>query len=162
MQQESPPAREAGVASRNTIVFGGRDRSPQYFLFFSTRVAPRKKESCRQESPLVIQLAGCLLRIAAAAFLWYLKVCDASADSLLSSKVARPQAKSCAAKNFAATWLRMNRVFVYSSALLLAVLSSHWMRSSEHFVLSKNSLSMKNLSMMMSLSTLANALIPSG
>ena len=74
LQQESPPAREAGVASRNTIVFGGRDRSPQYSLFFSTRVAPRKKESCRQESPLVIQLAGCLLSIAAAAFcgtLWF-------------------------------------------------------------------------------------------
>ena len=74
LQQESPPAREAGVASRNTIVFGGRDRSPQYSLFFSTRVAPRKKDSCRQGSPLVIQLAGCLLSIAAAAFcgtLWF-------------------------------------------------------------------------------------------
>ena len=67
----------AGVASRKRsrsrlpqydYFGGGRDRSPQYSLFFSTRVAPRKKESCRQESPLVIQLAGCLLRIAAAAF----------------------------------------------------------------------------------------------
>ena len=53
-------------------------------------------------------------------------------------------------------------MFVYSSALLLAVLSSHWMRSSKHLVLSKNSLSMKNLSMMMSLLTPAIALIPSG
>ena len=44
LQQESPPVREAGVASRNTILFGGRDRSPQDSSFFSTRVAPRKKE----------------------------------------------------------------------------------------------------------------------
>ena len=67
LQQESPPARMAGIASRNTTVLEGRDRSPQEFLLFKTRIAPRNIETCIQESPLVRQMAGCLPRIAAAA-----------------------------------------------------------------------------------------------
>ena len=89
-------------------------------------------------------------------------VYDASADSLLSSKVARLWAKKFAAKNFAARWLRMSRVFVCFSVLPQTALLSLLMMFSRHFDLSKKTPSMKNLSMMMSLSTHATATIPSG
>ena len=85
-------------------------------------------------------------------------VCDASADSLiLSSMVARLWAKTFAAKNDAARWLRMSSAF--ASVLPLTVLLLPLMRSSSYRDSSRRSLSMKNLSTKMSLSTLAIVLI---
>ena len=84
-------------------------------------------------------------------------VCDASAGSLLSSKVVRSLTELCAAKNFAARWLRMNSVSVL--VLPLTALLSRGMKYPRYRDLSKNYLSKNSLSMTKSLLTHAIALI---
>ena len=89
--------------------------------------------------------------------LWYLRVCDASADFLLSSKVVGSQPNLYAAKDFAARWLRRSLVFVLVPPL--TVLLSLWLKYPRYRDLSKKSLSTKSLSMTMSLLTRATATI---